>query len=428
MVCLLFKIEKFYMKKSFIEVPQNHPFPLYNLPYGVFKYQGRTAIGVAIGDLILDLTALEEKGLMPIASLNGKKVFNQQFLNCFISTGKKCWQEVRQYLVHLLDANTPDLRDNPDLISEILIPQKDVIMKLPVKARGYTDFYSSIEHATNMGKMFRDPANPLLPNWCHMPIGYDGRASAIVVSGTQIRRPCGQLKIGDAAPIYGATNQFDTEIELGFIIGTGNELGSPINVDSAADHVFGAVMLLDWSARDIQRWEYVPLGPFLGKNFGTTISPWVVTMDALQLFSVDGPLQAPQPLPYLQRKNTNFDIDLSLAIKTEKMTDYQEIAKTNYKHMYWDISQQVTHHTSNGCNLEPGDILGTGTISGPIPSSYGSMLELTWNCTNPIKLSSAEERFYLEDFDSMRVTANAQKGDLCIGFGQAEASVLPADL
>ena len=308
----------------------------------------------------------------------------------------------------------------------MLIPQKDVVMKMPVKPRGYTDFYSSIEHATNMGKMFRDPANPLLPNWRHLPIGYDGRASAIVVSGTKIRRPKGQLKMCDADPIYAATKQFDTEIELGFIIGTGNQLGTPIDISSSLDHVFGAVILLDWSARDIQRYEYVPLGPFLGKNFGTTISPWVVTIDALKPFSVDGPMQTPEPLPYLQRKTSNFDIEISLLLKSEQMNDYQEIANTNYKYMYWDISQQVTHHTSNGCNLETGDILGTGTISGPTSRSYGSMVELSWNSTIPIKLNSGEERFYLADNDSMKAVAMAKKDGMCIGFGEAQASVLPA--
>lgn len=413
------------MKKSFVDVPTNHPFPLYNLPYGVFEYCGKISIGVAIGDFVIDLTAIESKGLLP-QDLIGKEVFNQESLNAFMATGKECWKRIRNFLQDLLDESNPILRDNNELHREVLIPQKDVIMKMPVNPRGYTDFYSSIEHATNMGKMFRDPNNPLLPNWRHLPIGYDGRASAIVVSGTKIRRPKGQLKIDEADPIYAATKQFDTEIELGFIIGTGNQLGEPIDINLALDHVFGVVLLLDWSARDIQRFEYVPLGPFLGKNFGTTISPWVVTIDALQPFSVDGPTQNPEPLPYLRKKTTNFDIEISLSIKTEKMNDYQEIANTNYKHMYWDISQQVTHHTSNGCNLETGDILGTGTISGPTQNSYGSMVELSWNSTIPIKLNSGEERFYLADHDYMKAVAMAKKGDLCIGFGQAEASVLPA--
>lgn len=413
------------MQSSFIEVQDNHPFPLYNLPYGVFEHGEKVSIGVAIGDFVLDLTALESKGLLP-ENLIGKKVFNQDSINAFMETGKECWQKVRSFLQDLLSLENPILRDNQTLRSEILIPQKDVVMKMPVKVRGYTDFYSSIEHATNMGKMFRDPANPLLPNWRHLPIGYDGRASAIVVSGTKIRRPKGQLKIGDADPIYAATRQFDTEIELGFIIGSGNQLGASIEINSALDHVFGAVILLDWSARDIQRYEYVPLGPFLGKNFGTTISPWVVTIDALKPFSVDGPTQTPAPLPYLQRKTTNFDIEISLSLKSEQMKEYQEIANTNYKYMYWDISQQVTHHTSNGCNLETGDILGTGTISGPTPSSYGSMVELSWNSTMPIKLNSGEERFYLADNDSMKAVAMAKKDGVCIGFGEARASVLPA--
>lgn len=415
------------MQKSFIPVAHGHPFPLYNLPYGVFEHKRKISIGVAIGDDVLNLSLLEEKGLLQVPTLMGKKVFNQQSLNSFLSCGKSCWHQVRQFLIHLLAENTPDLRDNTALRSEVFIPQNQIHMKIPVQVGGYTDFYSSLEHATNLGKMFRDPTNPLLPNWRHIPVGYDGRASAIVVSGTKIKRPKGQLKIGEDAPFCAPTRQFDTEVELGFIIGTGNELGSSISINEAADHVFGVVVLLDWSARDIQRWEYVPLGPFLGKNFGTTISPWVVTMEALQPFSVQGPIQDPQPLPYLQTQNANFDIDLHLEIKTPKMDTYQEIAHTNYKYMYWDIAQQVTHHTINGCNLQPGDILGTGTISGPTPDSYGSLIELTWNGANPIYLNSREERTYLADNDSMQVIAWARKDDLCIGLGSAEATVLASD-
>ena len=416
------------MQKSFIEIPLGHPFPLYNLPYGVFEYHDKTSIGVAIGDFVLNLTLLEEKGLLKVDALEGKKVFNQSTLNAFMNTSKTCWSAVRQFLIYLLNEDTADLRDNAALQAEILIPQSQVVMKMPVHVGGYTDFYSSLEHATNLGKMFRDPVNPLLPNWRHIPVGYDGRASAIVVSGTKIKRPCGQLKIGESDPICAPTRQFDTEVELGFIIGTGNELGNPISISAAADHVFGVVMLLDWSARDIQRWEYVPLGPFLGKNFGTTISPWVVTMEALQPFSVQGPEQLPKPLPYLSRKNTNFNIDLHLQIKTPNMSAYQEISHTNYKYMYWDIAQQVAHHTVNGCNLQPGDILGTGTISGPTPDSYGSLIELTWGGANPIHLNSGEERVFLQDNDSMKVVGMAKKDDLCLGFGSAETTVLSADV
>ncbi|MCE2715699.1 MAG: fumarylacetoacetase [Pseudomonadota bacterium] len=411
------------MQKSFIEIPAGHPFPLYNLPYGVFDYQGQTSIGVAIGDYVLNLSLLEEKGLLKVAELKGKKVFNQPTLNTFLEMGKPCWSAVRKFLMHFLASDTSDLRDNPALQKELLIPQQQVTMKMPVHVGGYTDFYSSLEHATNLGKMFRDPENPLLPNWKYIPVGYDGRASAIVVSGTKIKRPNGQLKIGDDAPICALTRQFDTEIELGFVVGTGNELGCPISINQAADHIFGAVILLDWSARDIQRWEYVPLGPFLGKNFGTTISPWIVTMEALAPFSTPGPVQDPKPLPYLSHQNTNFDIDLHLQIKTPKMDLYQEIAHTNYKYMYWDIAQQVAHHTVNGCNLRAGDILGTGTISGSTSDSYGSLIELTWGGQNPIHLDSGESRVYLEDSDSMQVVAFAKRDDLTIGFGCAEATV-----
>ena len=416
------------MQSSFLDIPVGHPFPLYNLPYGVFEYNGKTSVGVAIGDYVLDLTALEAKGLIKVKTLKGREIFSGQSLNAFLKTGKACWSEVREFLRHFLAADTSDLRDNAQLQKELLIPQSFIAMKKPIEVSGYTDFYSSIEHATNIGKMFRDANNPLLPNWRHLPVGYDGRASAIVVSGTKIKRPHGQLKIGDNDPIYAPTRQFDTEVELGFIIGTGNDLGSPISIHSATDHVFGAVMLLDWSARDIQRWEYVPLGPFLGKNFGTTISPWIVTMEALAPFSVPGPVQDPRPLPYLLKDVENFNINLHLEIKTPKMDAYQEIARTNYKHMYWDIAQQVAHHTANGCNLQPGDVLGTGTISGPTPDSCGSLIELTWGGANPIKLISGEERVFLSDHDSMRVKGIASMGNLSIGFGYAEATVASAVL
>lgn len=415
------------MHTSFLNIPKGHPFPLYNLPYGVFEYNNKTSVGVAIGDYVLDLTALEKKGLLKIKELEDRVVFDGATLNHFLKTGKQCWAAVRAFLTHFLAADTHDLRDNADLQKELLIPQSAIAMKMPIEVCGYTDFYSSIEHATNIGKMFRDANNPLLPNWRHIPVGYDGRASALVVSGTKIKRPHGQIKIGENDPIYVPTRQFDTEIELGFIVGTGNDLGSPISIEKAKDHVFGAVILLDWSARDIQKWEYVPLGPFLGKNFGTTISPWIVTMEALEPFSVHGPEQEPKPLPYLLKNVENFNIDLHLEIKTPKMDDYKEIASTNYKYMYWDIAQQVTHHTANGCNLQTGDVIGTGTISGPTPDSYGSLIELTWAGKNPIKLDSGEERVFLNDHDSMRVIGAASKGDLAIGFGVAEATVLPAD-
>jgi fumarylacetoacetase len=413
------------MKRSFISVSPDSPFPIQNLPYGVFSFgTNRAHIGVAIGEHVLDLTVLQKKGV-----LSGD-YFQARCLNAFIKTGKSEWQRVRSQLQELLDEGNPELRDNHALRGEVLIPREQVCMHLPVEIGDYTDFYSSKEHASNVGSMFRDPSNPLLPNWLHIPIAYHGRASSVVVSGTDIRRPCGQTKHeSKTLPSFGSSRLMDFELEVGCIIGKENKLGEPIPIEQAHEYIFGMVLVNDWSARDIQTWEYVPLGPFLAKNVGTSISPWVVTIDALDEFRVPGPVQEPEPLPYLRGAgNWSFNIELEVGLKTPTMSEPATIAKGNFRSMYWNVCQQITHHASNGCNLRVGDLLASGTISGSDPHSYGSLLELTWRGTKPIKLPSGEERTFLRDGDSIAMTGCARGAGYTIGFGEVVGTVLPATI
>ena len=413
------------MLRSFIEVSENSHFPIQNLPYGVFSIDGaERRIGVAIGEYVLDLTSLQQRGL-----LEGR-YFQSTTLNSFISSGKTEWSRVRAHVQDLLDSNTPLLRDNTELRSQVIIPQNKVTMHLPVEIGDYTDFYSSREHASNVGSMFRDPQNPLLPNWLHLPVAYHGRASSVVVSGTPIRRPFGQSKPESApTPIFGPSRFLDFELEVGYIVGKENPLGVAIPVDAAADHIFGMVLVNDWSARDIQSWEYVPLGPFLGKNFGTSISPWIVTMDALEEFRVPGPVQEPAPLPYLTCQSPwSYNLDLNVYLSTEASQEKNLISKGNFSTMYWNLCQQVAHHTSNGCNLRVGDLLASGTISGKNPDSYGSMLELTWRGSKPLRLSSGEERSSLSDGDTVTITGYGSSKGYTIGFGEVTGTVLPAKM
>lgn len=410
------------MKRSFIEVPVASHFPIQNLPYGIFsKQDGKKRVGVAIGEYVLDLSALQEEGI-----LEGS-YFQSDSLNAFIATGRSEWRKVRAVLQELLDENSTQLRDNQKLRDSVIVPQKNVSMHLPVSIGDYTDFYSSKEHATNVGTMFRDPKNALLPNWVHIPVAYHGRASSVVVSGTSVRRPCGQTKADEAElPSFGPCRLMDFELEMGCIVGKENSLGEPVPVEQAHEHVFGMVLVNDWSARDIQKWEYVPLGPFLAKNLATSISPWVVTLEALEECRVAGPKQDPEPLPYLKQNGEwAFDIELEVKLKTERMGEYSSIAKSNFKYMYWSICQQLAHHTSNGCNLRVGDLLASGTISGPTPETYGSLLELTWRGTKPIQLSSGEERKFLQDGDSLLLTGSSVRDGYTIGFGEVEGTILP---
>ena len=410
--------------QSFIVVAENSDFPLQNLPYGVFQPQGEHArVGVAIGTEVLDLAALEAAGLLPTGAQN---VFGQTSLNAFIALGRPVWQQVRTRLQQLLSADCAELRDNAALRAKAFYPQASVSMLLPIEVPGYTDFYSSKEHAYNVGCMFRDPKNALMQNWSELPVGYNGRASSVVVSGTDLVRPSGQIKLpNEERPVFSACRKLDFELETGFIVGKATALGEPIAIEEAENHIFGMVLLNDWSARDIQQWEYVPLGPFNSKTFGTSISPWVVTLEALEPFRCASPVQEPQPLPYL-RENTanNYDIHLQVAIAADGSETV--ISNTNFKYMYWSMMQQLTHHTIAGCNVRVGDLMGSGTISGPEKDSRGSLLELTWNTTEPLTLANGEQRGFLEDGDTLIMRGHCQKDGLRIGFGEVRGTVLPA--
>lgn len=412
--------------KSFVEVgPQSH-FSLHNLPYGIFSPAPDESprAGVAIGDYILDLSILAAAGLLN----DEARSFAQPTLNTFMAQGRAAWREARATLQTLLAVDNPTLRDDPALRDAALIPRERATLHLPVAIGDYTDFYSSREHATNVGTMLRGPENALNPNWLHLPVAYHGRASSVVLSGADLRRPCGQTRPADAdAPVFGPSKRMDFELELGLFIGPGNPLGEPIPVNSAIEHVFGMVLVNDWSARDIQAWEYQPLGPFLSKNVGTSISPWVVTMDALEPFRVPGPKQSPQPLPYLRSLGDwSYDIRLEISLHVAGMEAPAVIAASNYRSMYWNLCQQIAHHTVNGCNLRTGDLLASGTISGATPDSYGSLLELTWGGKKPLILPDSQTRTFLEDGDRVTFAGWCQGDGYRVGFGEVTGRILPA--
>ncbi len=415
------------LQHSFIEVPPESHFPIQNLPYGIFSPTANASprVGVAIGDKVLDLATLAKAGLLPV---DAQVYFAQPTLNAFMAAGKAVWQETRATLQHVLGSDTSTLRDNADLLGRVLYAQKDVTLQLPVAIGDYTDFYSSKEHATNLGTMFRGKENALMPNWLHIPIGYHGRASSIVVSGTAIHRPQGQtMPQGATTPVFGPSKLLDFELETGFFIGPGNALGQPISVKDAPDHMFGLVLVNDWSARDIQAWEYQPLGPFLAKNFATSISPWVVTMDALAPFRVTAPVQEPTPLPYLQSDcEEAYDVHLEVTLQTPTLASAFTISRSNLKYMYWTVCQQLAHHTITGCNLRPGDLLASGTLSGTTPDSYGSLIELTWRGTQPLALPNGESRRFLEDGDTLTITGYCQGEGYRVGFGSVTGTILPA--
>ncbi len=401
-------------------------FPIQNLPFGIFSTAAspQPRAGVAIGDQIVDLVALAAAGLLRTAP---HAVWNEPALNTFIALGRDTWRATRARLSELLRAGPGPLSDDATLREWTLVPQRDATMHMPVVVPGYTDFYSSKEHATNVGSMFRDPKNALLPNWLEIPIGYNGRASSVVVSGTPVRRPLGQLKVPDAArPELAPCRKLDLELETGFIIGQGNALGEPIAAADAEAHIFGMVLLNDWSARDIQQWEYVPLGPFNSKTFATSISPWLVTMEALEPFRVAGPAQDPPPLAYLQhRGNHAFDIHLDVTLRPQAARAGTTICRTNFRGMYWSMAQQLVHHTSGGCNTRVGDLMGSGTISGPTPDSRGSLLEITWNGTTPLTVEGGT-RTFLEDGDEVTLRGWCQGDGYRVGFGQVSGNILPA--
>jgi fumarylacetoacetase len=409
--------------KSFIDVPSDSHFPIQNLPYGVFSVgAGSARVGTRIGDYVLDLARLETDGYLPHAH----PVFSCDSLNPFMELGRDAWRTVRDRLQRLLAADNATLRDNTSLRASTMIPVQNVTMHLPVRIGDYTDFYSSREHATNMGTMFRGKENALMPNWVYIPVAYHGRASSVVVSGTDIHRPRGQIKPDDGAPILAASKVMDFELEMGYFVGAGNELGTPIPVDRAADHFFGMVLVNDWSARDIQKWEYQPLGPFLAKNLATSVSPWVVTLEALEPFRCASPLQDPPVLPYLEHAQEQaYDIDLEVLIQSAAMTEPFPISRSNFRYMYWTIAQQLAHHTITGCNMRHGDLLASGTLSGPTPETYGSMLELTWRGERPIELPSGETRKFIQDGDRVTVTGWASNEDFTVGFGEVTGRILP---
>ncbi|MCO6487517.1 MAG: fumarylacetoacetase [Phaeodactylibacter sp.] len=412
--------------KSWVEVPPGSDFPIQNLPFGVFKTPGLTPrLCTAIGDYVADLQVLAEHGFFDDLSID-TRVFARPFLNDFIALGKAKTGAVRSRLSEILDDNLEDW-DASQLADYFLHKQSEVQMLLPVRVGDYTDFYSSREHATNVGTMFRSKENALMPNWLHLPVGYHGRASSIIVSGTPVCRPKGQqMPDGAEKPVFGPSRLLDFELEMAFVIGRETALGQSVDIAHAEDYIFGLCLFNDWSARDIQKWEYVPLGPFLGKSFASTISPWIVTLDALEPFRTEGPKQNPSPLPYLQTKGPgSFDIQLEVEIRPEAGKG-KVVCQSNFKYLYWSMAQQLAHHTVNGCNIRVGDMMASGTISGPTPDSYGSMLELSWRGTTPIAMPDGSERRFLLDGDTVALRGWCEKEGLRVGFGEANGKVLPS--
>lgn len=412
--------------RSFVDVKPESEFPIQNLPYGVVSTADDPAprVGVAIGDFVLDLSALQAAKLLDLP----EGVFTQSSINAFMALGPNVWRSTRARISVLLRHDNPELRDNAELRAKTLLPMHSTKLHLPLRVEGFTDFYSSKEHATNVGTMFRDKTNPLLPNWLHIPIGYNGRASTVVVSGTQIHRPRGQLKPPSAElPSFGPCKRLDFELEIGVVVGQSSAMGTMLTEQQAEEMIFGFTLLNDWSARDIQQWEYVPLGPFQAKAFATSISPWIVTREALEPFRVHGPVQDPAPLPYLQQKGANnYDIALEVALRTPAMQQPARISATNFKYMYWSSVQQLVHHASSGCAMSVGDLLGSGTVSGPAKDQLGSLLELSWNGTEPLQLPGGESRGFLEDGDSLVMRGWCQGDGYRVGFGEVEGMVLAA--
>lgn len=438
--------------KCWLKLPKDTPFSIQNLPYGVFvpPDDGNPRVGVAIGDYVLDLAELERRGLISatpgaakynpnetqdsflnvLNRAGSNTVFDKPSLNAFMRSGPVAWHQTRVSVSKLLSGEDPRLQMNEELQEAALRNRADVAMRVPVEIGDYTDFYSSKQHAMNVGTMLRGPENALMPNYTHLPIAYHGRSGSIVPSGTAVRRPNGQTKKDeDAAPAFGPSKNLDFELEVGFFVGTPNLQGQPIQIKRAAEHVFGFVLVNDWSARDIQKWEYQPLGPFNAKNFATTVSPWVVSLEAIAPFRCAGPAQDPEPLPYLRSPGPwAFNIELEVLLQAPDMAEPVRISQTNYRHMYWNMCQQLAHHTSGGCNLRTGDLIASGTVSGDAPGSYGSLLELAWKGTKPIKLPNGQERKFLEDGDTVIMRGYCQGDGFRVGFGDCSGTVLPAPI
>ena len=412
--------------RSWVDVAADSDFSIQNLPFGVYAQYVEARVCSAIGDYIVDLYKVQELGWFDGLEIPTSALQNR-YLNELMGLNKNITRALRHRISDLLDEGHSENEALRARANEFLIPMSEVDLFLPIQIGDYTDFYSSIEHATNVGTMFRGPENALMPNWRHLPVGYHGRASSIVVSGTPIRRPKGQQKPNaEEPPVYGPCRLLDFELEMAFVIGQKSELGQPISTAEAEDHIFGLMLFNDWSARDIQKWEYVPLGPFLGKNFASTVSPWIVTLDALEPFRVAGPVQEPAVLPYLQYEgNSNYDIHLDVVLEQEN-GQQTTISQSNFKYMYWNMRQQLAHHTVNGCNVNIGDMCASGTISGKEPSSYGSMLELSWRGTKPVPLGDGSERKFLQDGDSLILRGYGMANGVRVGFGEARGKVLPA--
>ena len=414
--------------KSFINYPSDSDFSIYNIPFGVCVFNKEyIANATRIGDIVIDLATLFDLGYFEDIKGLSDNVFEGYTINEFIELGKPVTNQVRERIQELLLEDSLLSKDERAL-EECFYNLDEIQMMMPLHIPNYTDFYSSIQHATNVGMMFRDPANALLPNWKHLPVGYHGRASSIVLSGIDITRPCGQIKqIDSDQPIFSASKQLDFELEMAFVLNKNTDLGERISVSEAEDAIFGMMIFNDWSARDIQSWEYVPLGPFLGKNFGSSISPWIVTLEALKPFKTQSPKQEPEVLDYLKFEgDQNYDINLQVYLKPQNSED-NLISESNYKLMYWNMFQQLAHHTVNGCNVEVGDVYASGTISGEDEKSYGSMLELTWRGTKPLQLKNGIGRKFLEDGDTVTMKAWSEKNGIRVGFGEVTGKILPAN-
>lgn len=412
-----------FKRKSWVSGADSSEFPIQNLPFGIYSTASKSKrVGVAIGSQILDIAALVKAGVLNIPM----NVLENSSLNDFIALGKAVTNKVRLDLADLLDINNKEFAARTDL-AELMDNMSEATMHMPVQVGDYTDFYSSRDHATNVGKMFRDPANALLPNWLHLPVGYHGRASSIVVSGKSYHRPKGQTKPIEAEPpVYGPSKRMDFELEVAFVIGKETQLGQSISTKEAEDHIFGLVLFNDLSARDIQQWEYVPLGPFLAKNFCSVISPWIVTIEALDAFRVEGEKQDPKVLAYLEFDgNKNYDIKLEVSLTPENGEE-TIVSKSNFKYMYWNMCQQLAHHTVNGCNMRVGDMLASGTISGPEKHEFGSMLELAWKGTEPIPMKDGSTRVFMNDNDTCIMRGFGEKDGVKIGFGECVSKLLPA--
>ena len=412
--------------KSWLEISRESDFPIQNLPFGIYSTKNKTKrVGVAIGNQILDLSQLLKLGYLDSLSFC-EHCFSNEYLNRMMGHGKLEIRDLRNRISELLNVENPELSQNKEAVAKVLDLQIESEMHLPVKIGDYTDFYSSEQHAFNVGSMFRDPDNALLPNWKHIPVAYHGRSSSIIPSGQDVVRPKGQQKLDDNKnPIFGASKLLDFELEMGFITFQGKPLGNTISTEEADEYIFGMCLFNDWSARDIQKWEYVPLGPFLAKNFASSMSCWIVTLDALEPFRTAGPIQKPKVLPYLEYNgNKHLDIELTVAIQTENGSK-KVVTNSNYKHMYWNMNQQLAHHTVNGCNINCGDMLASGTISGPEVGSFGSMLEISWKGTKPVKMPDGSERKFVQDGDSVIFNGRAKNKNFNIGFGELISKVLP---